>query len=73
VEGSREDGNEPSGFIKCWEVHKWLHNWQFLKKFFFFLTECILLCTHGELIGVLLCLTEIKLNYLKILKKGSAP
>jgi hypothetical protein len=20
VEGSCEDGNEPSGFIKCWEV-----------------------------------------------------
>jgi hypothetical protein len=21
-------GNEPSGSIKCWEVHEWLHNWQ---------------------------------------------
>jgi hypothetical protein len=25
-------GSEPSGSIKCWEVLKWLHNWQLLKK-----------------------------------------
>jgi hypothetical protein len=31
-EGSCEHGNEPSGFIKCWEVLEWLHNWQLLKK-----------------------------------------
>jgi hypothetical protein len=32
VEGSREHGNEPSGFIKCWEVLERLHNWWLLKK-----------------------------------------
>jgi hypothetical protein len=26
VEGSREHGNEPSGFINCWEVLEHLHN-----------------------------------------------
>jgi hypothetical protein len=31
-EGSCEDGNEPSGSIKCWEFLEWLHNWQLLKK-----------------------------------------
>jgi hypothetical protein len=29
---SCEDGNEPSGPIKCWEVVEWLHNWRLLKK-----------------------------------------
>jgi hypothetical protein len=32
VEGSCERGNEPSGFIKRWEVLEWLQNWQLLKK-----------------------------------------
>jgi hypothetical protein len=32
VEGSLEDGNEPSGSIKCREVLEYLHNWQLLKK-----------------------------------------
>jgi hypothetical protein len=32
VEGSREDGNELSGSVKCWEVLERLHNWQLLKK-----------------------------------------
>jgi hypothetical protein len=31
-EGSCEQGNEPSGSIKCWEVLEWLHNWQLLRK-----------------------------------------
>jgi hypothetical protein len=31
VEGSCEHGDETSGFIKCWEVLEWLHNWQLLK------------------------------------------
>jgi hypothetical protein len=31
-EGSCENGNEPSGSIKCWEVLEWLHNWLILKK-----------------------------------------
>jgi hypothetical protein len=26
VESSCELGNEPSGFIKCWEPTEWLHN-----------------------------------------------
>jgi hypothetical protein len=26
VEGSCEEGNEPSCSIKCWEVFEWLHN-----------------------------------------------
>jgi hypothetical protein len=30
-EGSCEDGNEPLGSIKCWEVLEWLNNWQLLK------------------------------------------
>jgi predicted deacylase len=32
VEGSSEHGNEPPGFIKCWEVLEWLHNRQLLRK-----------------------------------------
>jgi hypothetical protein len=32
VEGSCEDGIEPSGSIKCWEVLEGLHNWRILKK-----------------------------------------
>jgi hypothetical protein len=32
VEGSCEHGDEPLGFLKCWEVYEWLHNWQFLRK-----------------------------------------
>jgi hypothetical protein len=32
VKGSCEHGIEPSGFIKCWEVIDYQHNWQFLKK-----------------------------------------
>jgi hypothetical protein len=28
VEGSREHGDEPSGFIKCWEVLEYLHSLQ---------------------------------------------
>jgi hypothetical protein len=32
LEGSCEQGNEPSGSIKCWEVREWLHKWLFLKK-----------------------------------------
>jgi hypothetical protein len=32
VEGSCEHGNEPSGFIKFWEVIEWLHNWRLFKK-----------------------------------------
>jgi hypothetical protein len=32
VEGSFEHGNEHSGYIKCWKVLEWLHNWRFLKK-----------------------------------------
>jgi hypothetical protein len=31
VESSCECGNEPSGFLKCWETIKWLHNWWPLK------------------------------------------
>jgi hypothetical protein len=30
--GGGEQGNEPSGSIKCWEFLEWLHNWQLLKK-----------------------------------------
>jgi hypothetical protein len=26
MKSSCECGNEPSGFIKCWETVKWLHN-----------------------------------------------
>jgi hypothetical protein len=32
MEGSSEHDSEPSGSIKCWEVHERLHNWQLLKK-----------------------------------------
>jgi hypothetical protein len=32
VECSCEHGDEPSGSIKCWEVHEWLQNLQLLKK-----------------------------------------
>jgi hypothetical protein len=32
VEGSCEHGDEPSGFVKCWEFLEWLHNWRLLKK-----------------------------------------
>jgi hypothetical protein len=32
VEGSFEHGNEPSGFINCWQVPEWLYNWQLLRK-----------------------------------------
>jgi hypothetical protein len=28
----RDQRNEASGSIKCWEVLEWLHNWQLLKK-----------------------------------------
>jgi hypothetical protein len=31
-EGSWEHGNEPSGFIKCWDVLQVLHKWRVLKK-----------------------------------------
>jgi hypothetical protein len=27
-----EHGDEPSGFLKCWEVLEYLHNWQLLEK-----------------------------------------
>jgi hypothetical protein len=32
VEGSCENGNEPSGFIKRWKILERLDNWQLLKK-----------------------------------------
>jgi hypothetical protein len=32
MEGSYEHGNEPSGYIKCWEVLEYLRNWRLLKK-----------------------------------------
>jgi hypothetical protein len=32
MEGSGEDGNEPSGSIKCWEILEELHSWRLLKK-----------------------------------------
>jgi hypothetical protein len=35
-EGSCEHGIETSGFLKCWEVLEWLHNWWLLKKGSFF-------------------------------------
>jgi hypothetical protein len=31
-EGSCEDGNEPSGSIKCWEILERLSSWRLLKK-----------------------------------------
>jgi hypothetical protein len=30
--GSCEDGNEPSGSMKYWEVLEWQQNWRLLKK-----------------------------------------
>jgi hypothetical protein len=27
-----EHCSEPSGFIKCWEILQWLHNWRLFKK-----------------------------------------
>jgi hypothetical protein len=30
--GSYEHDNEPLGFITCWDVLEWLHNWELLKK-----------------------------------------
>ncbi|PNF15776.1 hypothetical protein B7P43_G10443 [Cryptotermes secundus] len=32
VEDSCEYGNEPSGFIKCWEVLEEMHSWRLLQK-----------------------------------------
>jgi hypothetical protein len=32
VDDCCEHGNEPSAFIKCWEVLEWLRNWRLLKK-----------------------------------------
>jgi hypothetical protein len=32
VVGSCEYGNEPSGWIKCWEILEWLGDWRLLKK-----------------------------------------
>jgi hypothetical protein len=32
MEGYGEYGNDPSGFIKCWEVLEWMHNCRLLKK-----------------------------------------
>jgi hypothetical protein len=32
VEGSCEQGNEPSTSTKCWEVLEWMNEWQLLKK-----------------------------------------
>jgi hypothetical protein len=32
VEDSCERGNEPSGFINCWEFLEWLYNWRLLKN-----------------------------------------
>jgi hypothetical protein len=32
VEGSREHGVKPSGFIQYWEVLEQLRNWRLLKK-----------------------------------------
>jgi hypothetical protein len=32
MEGSCEHGDDPSGSIKRWEIHEWLHNWQLLRK-----------------------------------------
>jgi hypothetical protein len=32
VEGSCEHGDELSGFLKCWEVPEWVHNWQLHRK-----------------------------------------
>jgi hypothetical protein len=32
VEDPCEDGNEPSGSIKCWEVLHYLYNWRLLNK-----------------------------------------
>jgi hypothetical protein len=32
VEGSCEQGNEPSCFIKGWEFLEWLRNWRLLRR-----------------------------------------
>jgi hypothetical protein len=32
VEGSYENGNKPSGSIKCWEIPEQLSYWRRLKK-----------------------------------------
>jgi hypothetical protein len=32
VEGSGDQGNEPSGSLKCWEVPEWLPNCHVLRK-----------------------------------------
>jgi hypothetical protein len=32
VVGYCEHGNEPSGYIKCWEILERLSNWWFLKR-----------------------------------------
>jgi hypothetical protein len=32
VEGSYENGNKLSGFVKCWEILEWLQNWRPLEK-----------------------------------------
>jgi hypothetical protein len=31
IESACELGNEPSGFIKCWETTDWLHSWWHLE------------------------------------------
>jgi hypothetical protein len=32
VDGSCEDGNEPPGSMKYWEILEWLSDWRLLKK-----------------------------------------
>jgi hypothetical protein len=32
VKGSYEHGNEPSGYIKCWEILEELNDWRLLNK-----------------------------------------
>jgi hypothetical protein len=32
VEGSCENGDEPSGSLKCWAVPERLENWQLLRE-----------------------------------------
>jgi hypothetical protein len=39
VEGSCEHGNEPSGSVKCWEIHGLLSDWQLIKKDSEYVTE----------------------------------
>jgi hypothetical protein len=45
VEGSCEDGNEPFGSTKYWEVLQYLSDWRLLKKdsasWNWLITECI--------------------------------